>query len=302
MPTTLDEATLTVALIGNPNTGKSTLFGAVVGIHQHVGNYPGVTVEKKTGRMEHEGRRFQLVDLPGLYSLAARSRDEMVAVEVLLQRQSDIGVVDVVLCIVDGSNLERHLYLVSQVMELGLPTVVAVNMLDVAASRGIKLELRLCKTGWALPWCPSRPIAGTAGELKTALMRPSVAGHGPTPRYFPRCSKRKSTSCKFTGLPRLLCGVLYCGRTGIEMPGAMMTDGQLRFPKSHATVLPPRWCGACFWMPADTSRIRFCQTPMSNSSPRSGRPASGSRPAAARFLPWKRRYATLGPTRCSRAW
>ena len=86
MSPTVEEATLTVALIGNPNTGKSTLFAALVGIHQHVGNYPGVTVEKKIGRMEHAGRRFQLVDLPGLYSLAARSRDEMVAVEVLLQR------------------------------------------------------------------------------------------------------------------------------------------------------------------------------------------------------------------------
>src|SRR5208337_5562413 len=93
--------------------------------------------------MEYDGRRFGLIDLPGLYSLAARSRDEMVAVEVLLQRQSDIGAVDVVICIVDGSNLERHLYLVSQVLELGLPTIVAVNMLDVAASRGIKLELGL---------------------------------------------------------------------------------------------------------------------------------------------------------------
>ena len=106
MPTTVEEKTLTVALIGNP-TRASRRCSVLVGIHQHVGNYPGVTVEKKTGRMEHEGRRFQLVDLPGLYSLAARSRDEMVAVEVLLQRQSDIGPVDVVICIVDGSNLER---------------------------------------------------------------------------------------------------------------------------------------------------------------------------------------------------
>src|SRR3974377_597954 len=143
MPTTIEEATLTVALIGNPNTGKSTLFGALVGIHQHVGNYPGVTVEKKTGDMEHAGRRFELVDLPGLYSLAARSRDEMVAVGVLMQRRTEIGAVDVVLCIVDASNLQRHLYLVSQVLELGLPTVLAVNILDVAASSGITLKLCL---------------------------------------------------------------------------------------------------------------------------------------------------------------
>ena len=112
MPATVAESTIKVALLGNPNTGKSTLFGALVGIHQHVGNYPGVTVEKKTGRMDYQGRRFELIDLPGLYSLAARSPDEMIAVEVLLQRQADVGQVDVVLCIVDASNLQRHLYLV----------------------------------------------------------------------------------------------------------------------------------------------------------------------------------------------
>src|SRR5271156_155548 len=100
MPFADAESSITVALIGNPNTGKSTLFGSLVGIHQHVGNYPGVTVEKRTGRMDHGGRRFELIDLPGLYSLAARSPDEMIAVEVLLQRQSDVKRVDVVLCIV----------------------------------------------------------------------------------------------------------------------------------------------------------------------------------------------------------
>jgi len=179
MPTTLEEATLTVALIGNPNTGKSTLFGALVGIHQHVGNYPGVTVEKKTGWMEHESRQFQLIDLPGLYSLAARSRDEMVAVEVLLQRRSDIGDVDVVLCIVDGSNLERHLYLVSQVLELGLPTVVAVNMLDVAASRGIKLELRHLQNRLGIAVVPIQANRGQGlAELKAAL----IAAVGRAPR------------------------------------------------------------------------------------------------------------------------
>jgi ferrous iron transport protein B len=170
MPSTLDHATLNVALVGNPNTGKSTLFGSLVGIHQHVGNYPGVTVEKKTGRMEHDGRRFQLIDLPGLYSLAARSRDEMVAVEVLLQRQTDVGPVDVVLCIVDGSNLERHLYLVSQVLELGLPTVVAVNMLDVAASRGIKLDLRQLQNRLGVPVAAIQANRGIGlPELKAAL-------------------------------------------------------------------------------------------------------------------------------------
>jgi len=141
MSTSSEQATLTVALIGNPNTGKSTLFSALVGIHQHVGNYPGVTVEKKTGRMDHAGRRFEVIDLPGLYSLAPRSRDEMVAVDVLLGRRKDCPAVDAVVCIVDAGNLERNLYLASQVLELELPTIVAVNMLDVAEKHGIVLDL-----------------------------------------------------------------------------------------------------------------------------------------------------------------
>ncbi len=113
----------TVALIGNPNTGKSTLFGALSGAQQRVGNYPGVTVEKKIGRMSHDGHRWDLIDLPGTYSLAPRSLDEMVAVDVLLGRRKDVPPPDVVLCVVDANNLERNLYLVSQVLELGLPTV-----------------------------------------------------------------------------------------------------------------------------------------------------------------------------------
>jgi ferrous iron transport protein B len=136
-----EQRTLTVALIGNPNTGKSTLFSALAGVRQQVGNYPGVTVEKKVGRMVHGGRRFDLVDLPGTYSLAPRSPDELVAVDVLLGRQADLPPPDAVVCIVDASNIERNLYLVSQVLEMGLPTVVALNMRDVAADRGIAINV-----------------------------------------------------------------------------------------------------------------------------------------------------------------
>jgi ferrous iron transport protein B len=137
----VEKSLLSVALIGNPNTGKSTLFSALAGVHQRVGNYPGVTVEKKTGRMDFAGKHYELIDLPGLYSLAPRSRDEMVAVDLLVGRQSDCPPVDAVICIVDASNLERNLYLASQVLELGLPTVLAVNMLDVARSRGVTIDL-----------------------------------------------------------------------------------------------------------------------------------------------------------------
>jgi ferrous iron transport protein B len=134
--------TLTVALIGNPNTGKSTLFSALAGVRQRVGNYPGVTVEKKLGTAEFHGQVFTVVDLPGTYSLSPRSPDEMVAVDVLLSRRGDVAPIDVVLCIVDASNLERNLYLVSQVLELSRPTVVALNMVDVAADKGLVLDLQ----------------------------------------------------------------------------------------------------------------------------------------------------------------
>jgi ferrous iron transport protein B len=136
---------ITVALIGNPNTGKSTLFSALSGTRQRVGNYPGVTVEKKVGRASFEGQSFEIIDLPGTYSLAPRSPDEMVAVDVLLGRQADTLRPDVVLCIVDASNLERNLYLLSQVLELGLPTVVALNMVDVAQDKGLTIDLTLLK-------------------------------------------------------------------------------------------------------------------------------------------------------------
>ena len=116
-----------------------------------MGNYPGVTVEKKTGRMQFAGRRFELIDLPGLYSLAPRSRDEMVAVDLLLGRREDLAPVDAVLCIVDASNLQRNLYLVSQVLELGLPTVLAVNMLDVAEDHGIRVDLKRLEQRLGVP-------------------------------------------------------------------------------------------------------------------------------------------------------
>ena len=151
MPQDKNAETLTVALIGNPNTGKSTLFGALVGIHQHVGNYPGVTVEKKTGHVEHSGRRFELIDLPGLYSLAPRSPDEMVSVDLLLGRRKDSAPVDAVVCVVDASNLQRNLYLMSQVLELGLPTVVALNMVDVAESHDIAVDIEHLQRRLGIP-------------------------------------------------------------------------------------------------------------------------------------------------------
>jgi ferrous iron transport protein B len=141
-------------LIGNPNTGKSTLFSALAGVRQRTGNYPGVTVEKKEGRVVIGDRPFVLIDLPGTYSLAPRSPDEMVAVDVLLGRRDDEPPLDMVVCIVDASNLERNLYVVSQVLELGLPVVLAVNMVDIAADRGVTLDLARLERQLGVPIVP----------------------------------------------------------------------------------------------------------------------------------------------------
>ena len=154
MSTTTKRHVATVALIGNPNTGKSTLFTGLVGVRQHVANYPGVTVEKKTGRMEFAGQCYEFIDLPGLYSIAPRSRDEMVAVDLLLGRRQDVATVDAVLLIVDASNLDRNLYLVSQVLELGLPTVLALNMLDVAESHGVGIDAQRLERQLGIPVVP----------------------------------------------------------------------------------------------------------------------------------------------------
>ncbi|HEV8059932.1 MAG TPA: ferrous iron transport protein B [Gemmataceae bacterium] len=129
-----------IALVGNPNTGKSTLFNALAGMRQRVGNYPGVTVEIKKGRMSLGEAIVELVDLPGTYSLAPRSPDEMVAVNLVLGQQAGERRPDAVLALVDASNLERNLYLVTQIMELGIPVIVALNMVDVAERQGIRVD------------------------------------------------------------------------------------------------------------------------------------------------------------------
>lgn len=130
-----------IVLTGNPNTGKTTLFNALTGLAQRVGNFPGVTVERKAGRLTLAGvGQVELLDLPGTYSLAACSPDEAIAVDVLLGHQADLPRADAVLAIVDATNLRRNLYLVSQLLETGLPLVVALSMTDLAAAQRIEVD------------------------------------------------------------------------------------------------------------------------------------------------------------------
>jgi ferrous iron transport protein B len=129
------KADLTIALAGNPNAGKTTLFNTLTGSRQHVGNWPGKTIEKKEGMFHYQGLTCQVVDLPGTYSLSAYSPEEVIARDYILYQQPDV-VVDVV----DASNLERNLYLTVQLLELGAPLIMALNVIDVARARGIRID------------------------------------------------------------------------------------------------------------------------------------------------------------------
>ena len=160
----------TVVLIGNPNTGKSTLFTALSGLHTRIANYPGCTVEKKLGTFTDQGVKITLVDLPGTYSLSPRSLDEMVSVDVLLGRQPDVGQIDAVICIVDAANLERNLYLFTQVREIGAPVILCLNMWDVAESRGITVEQKLLAERLGVPVVATSAHRGQGiAELKAEL-------------------------------------------------------------------------------------------------------------------------------------
>jgi len=135
MNVNVDKRKIVVALAGNPNSGKTTIFNSLTGLRRHVGNYPGVTVEKKEGRFSHKGCEVTVVDLPGTYSLTAYTTEEVLARNFVMEERPDL-VVDVI----DTSNLERNLYLATQFMELGVPLVLAFNMSDMAESRGFKID------------------------------------------------------------------------------------------------------------------------------------------------------------------
>ena len=160
-----------VAIAGNPNCGKSTIFNALTGLRQKVGNYPGVTVERKEGTFfGSHGEPMSLLDLPGSYSLQTRSPDEAVARDVLLGRLPGISRPDIIICVVDASNLERNLYLVAQLLELQLPIVIALNMADMAEQAGVVIDLAALREKLGVPVIPMVATKGTGlVELKQAL-------------------------------------------------------------------------------------------------------------------------------------
>ncbi|MGI0494102.1 Fe(2+) transporter permease subunit FeoB [Alkalinema pantanalense CENA528] len=168
----------TIGLVGNPNCGKTTLFNALTGANQHVGNWPGVTVERKEGSYRAHGQPVTVVDLPGVYSVDAEDSttglDELVARDYLLS-----GEANVIINIVDASNLERNLYLTTQILEMGVPIILALNMMDLAAKREIRIDPHLLSDRLG---CPVVPLSAHTGKgvpqlkeaIHHALMHPTI--------------------------------------------------------------------------------------------------------------------------------
>ncbi len=169
-----------VALVGNPNTGKTTVFNELTGYRQRVGNYPGVTVERKTGRLSQSGDSrptVEVIDLPGAYGFSAQSHDEIVVIDTLTGRGEQQRP-DLVVVVVDAVNLRRNLFLTSQVLELGVPVVVALNMVDLAQSRGIGVDAKVLSNALQVPVVP---VVANKGQGIDALKQAIVDHLGDSP-------------------------------------------------------------------------------------------------------------------------
>jgi len=175
-----------VALVGNPNTGKTTLFNALTGYRRKVANYPGVTVDAGRGPIRGAAPPLELLDLPGTYSLAAVSPDEMLVSNVLCGRAAGHGQPDVILAIAEASNLRRSFYLISQLLEIGVPVVVALNMMDIARSRGIEIDAPALARRLGIPVVPvvatnKRTVRPLLEALQAAADTPAPAVRAPLP-------------------------------------------------------------------------------------------------------------------------
>ena len=182
------EADRTILLAGNPNVGKSTVFNALTGLRQHTGNWPGKTVETAEGQYDYKGRRYRLVDLPGTYSLDARSREEQVAREALEQ-----GEYDCVAVVCDSTMLRRNLILVYQILALGVPTVVCLNLVDEADRRGIAVDGAKLSRMLGVPVIPTAASRGTGLEQLQEEIRKMAEGFSRTrPPEIPASRRQRA--------------------------------------------------------------------------------------------------------------
>ncbi|NWG87900.1 MAG: 50S ribosome-binding GTPase, partial [Hydrogenophilaceae bacterium] len=166
-PVPEEEKPILIGLAGQPNVGKSTVFNLLTGLNQHVGNWPGKTVERREGSLVHDGAQLRVVDLPGTYSLTANSPEERVARDFILHERPDV-----VIMIADAAALERNLYLLSELLLLPVPVVLGLNMMDVARAQGIEIEPHVLAAALGLPvvlMVASR--ARGVAELASAALR-----------------------------------------------------------------------------------------------------------------------------------
>ena len=201
-----DVRPLCLALVGNPNTGKTTLFNRLTGSRQKIGNYPGVTVEKKYGTWPLGGRACTLVDLPGAYSLAASSPDERVALDFLTGHLAGEPQPDAVVCVVDASNLVRNLFLASQVADLGLPMVIALNMSDAAEKAGIRVDAALLSRHLGIPVVRTvatkgEGIAALEKAVRHAVADRTLMAQVPWPEAVDRAAKYLAAGLEKEGVP-----------------------------------------------------------------------------------------------------
>ena len=280
-PSTEAEAKqLTVALAGNPNSGKTSVFNQLTGAHQHVGNWPGVTVERKEGTCHFDGRRARVVDLPGTYSLTANSPDERVARDFVLHGGSDV-----VIAVVDAGNLERNLYLVAQLIELGAPLVVALNMCDIAEGRGFAINVDKLSE---LLDVPVVPTCANVGDGITELWRTAeqVAQTERRPRPLPygrQVDEAIDSRTRMSGTP-------------IDASGAYLTTLTYTEGTRTVTIAPT---GASFDVYGDGKRYTFAgpQSIAHGAGPGAA-PAAEGELALARSTPAPADRTTAASRRC----
>ncbi|MDB6018727.1 MAG: ferrous iron transporter FeoB, partial [Pedosphaera sp.] len=213
-----------IVLTGNPNCGKTTLFNALTGLRAKVGNYAGVTVERKEGRLLETSpdAGLKVLDLPGTYSLSPQSLDEQISRDVLLHRLVELPAPTLVVVVVDASNLQRNLYYATQVIELGYPTLIALNMIDVAEANGHKIDLQALTRALGVPVLP---LVASSGKGVPALRQQilsslSANSSASTPQRF--CELPASFALEAADIAALLATTFHEHRTQAAAEGLLI--------------------------------------------------------------------------------
>ena len=234
-----------VVLTGNPNSGKTTLFNALTGLRARVGNYAGVTVERKEGRLTGSAdKAISILDLPGTYSLSPQSLDEQISRDVLFHRLAEVTVPSLVVVVVDASNLERNLYYATQVIELGYPTLIALNMIDVAEENGHHIDVSQLGRALGAPVIPMVASSGRGvGELRQKIVEMVAGG---TKRELPRtfCELPVPFGREIERVSALLRAAFPQGRTSADAEALLilsdekvLLDSRAHYPEEIRTAI-----------------------------------------------------------------